>query len=106
MQKAIIICNAGMSSSFMAKKTTEFLQSKGKDVEVTATTIVESDEKVKSGDYDLYLVSPQARMIYDRIEKLGKENGVKVAQIPFDAYSPVEPSIKKLAKLILKTLAE
>ena len=31
MKKVLIICAAGMSSSLMAKKTTEFLNGKGHD---------------------------------------------------------------------------
>ena len=32
MAKALIICAAGMSSSLMAKKTTEFIPGNGQDI--------------------------------------------------------------------------
>ena len=34
MSKALIICVAGMSSSLMAQKTTEFFKNQGKDITV------------------------------------------------------------------------
>ena len=39
MKKALIICVGGMSSSMIAKKTTESLQAKNHDVEVTAVGV-------------------------------------------------------------------
>lgn len=106
MKKALIICNQGMSSSFMAKKTTEYLKNKGADIEIAATTIIDGERKVQANGEDLYLVSPQARMIFDRLKKIADENGAKIAQIPFEAYAPVEPSIAKLAALVERELSK
>lgn len=36
MSKALIICVAGMSSSLMAQKTTDFFKNQGKDITVEA----------------------------------------------------------------------
>ena len=38
MKKALIICAGGMSSSVIAKKTTESLQGKGNEIQVDATS--------------------------------------------------------------------
>ena len=38
MKKVLIICAAGMSSSLMAKKTTEFLNGKVHDLKVDAVS--------------------------------------------------------------------
>ena len=38
MKKALIICAGGMSSSVIAKKTTENLQGKGEEIQVDATS--------------------------------------------------------------------
>ena len=39
MKNVILVCNAGMSSSLMAKKTTDYLQEQGHDIQIDATTI-------------------------------------------------------------------
>ncbi len=41
MKKALIICAAGMSSSMMAKKTTDYFKNKNIDIEVDAITATE-----------------------------------------------------------------
>ena len=46
MAKALIICAAGMSSSLMAKKTTEVLKAKGEDVEVDAISATEGGKAI------------------------------------------------------------
>ena len=39
MSKALIICVAGMSSSLMAQKTTDFFKNQGKDITVEAISL-------------------------------------------------------------------
>ena len=63
MAKALIICAAGMSSSLMAKKTTEYLQGQGQDITVEAIGATEGNKVIESAAFDLYLISPQTRMI-------------------------------------------
>ena len=67
MKNVMLICNAGMSSSVMAKKTTKFLQEKGEDIQVDATTVASADKVFTSDKYDLILVSPQIRMKFDEL---------------------------------------
>ena len=55
MAKALIICAAGMSSSLMAKKTTEFLKGKGQDIEVDAISATEGGKAIAASEFDLYL---------------------------------------------------
>ena len=78
MAKALIICAAGMSSSLMAKKTTEFLKAKGEDVEVDAISATEGGKAIADANFDLYLISPQAYipipMGIEKMANLIKEN--------------------------------
>ncbi|MBM7643703.1 cellobiose-specific phosphotransferase system component IIB [Streptococcus loxodontisalivarius] len=62
MAKALIICVAGMSSSLMAKKTTEYFEKQGKDIQVDAINANEAKKVIENKEFDLYLVSPQAKM--------------------------------------------
>ena len=104
MKKVLIICAAGMSSSLMAKKTTEYFENEGKDISLDATVAVGSEDKIKNEDYDLYLISPQTKMKFDALKRVADENSKKIALIPFEAYVPIPMGIEKMAKLILEHL--
>ena len=91
MAKALIICAAGMSSSLMAKKTTEFLKATGEDVEVDAK-------------FDLYLISPQTKMYYKQFEDAAAKVGKPIVQIPPQAYIPIPMGIEKMANLIKENI--
>jgi PTS system cellobiose-specific IIB component len=104
MKKALIICAAGMSSSLMAKKATEYLQQKGNQVEVDAVSATEGDKMIKSSDFDLFLISPQTTMYLDKFQELGKTVGKPVVGIPFQAYIPVPSGIEKLSELVTENI--
>ena len=97
MAKALIICAAGMSSSLMAKKTTEFLKGKGKDIVVDAISATEGGKAIAAADFDLYLVSPQTKMYFKQFEEAG-------SKAPPQAYIPIPMGIEKMANLILENI--
>ncbi|OCG18712.1 MULTISPECIES: PTS cellobiose transporter subunit IIB [unclassified Gilliamella] len=100
MKKALIICAAGMSSSLMAKKVTEYFASKDKVISVDAVSATEGANMIKSGDFSLFLISPQTMMMFDKLKSLGDEESKPVVSIPFQAYIPIQSGIEQLAKLI------
>ncbi|WP_276875818.1 PTS cellobiose transporter subunit IIB [Anaerococcus hydrogenalis] len=104
MKKVLVLCNAGMSSSLIAKKTYDYFKENNKDIEVTATTVMDGGNVIKNGDYDLYLLSPQMRMNFKKFESLAKENNKKIDQIPFNAYAPTKSGVENMVKLIMKNL--
>lgn len=104
MKNVLIICAGGMSSSLMAKKTTAFLKEAGHDIEIDATSTNEGSKRIEKGSYDLYLVSPQTKMYYDRLKKAGDSVGKPVDNIPPQAYVPIPMGIEKLGNLILEKL--
>ena len=106
MAKALIICAAGMSSSLMAQKTTEFLKGKGKgkDIVVDAISATEGGKAIAAADFDLYLVSPQTKMYFKQFEEAGSKAGKPVVQIPPQAYIPIPMGIEKMANLILENI--
>ena len=55
MKKALIICAAGMSSSLMAKKVTEYFASKDKAISVDAVSATEGNNMIKNSDFSLFL---------------------------------------------------
>lgn len=106
MKKVLIICASGMSSSLMAKKTTEFLQANGNEVKIDATSANEGGKLIESSDYDLFLVSPQTKMYYQNLKAAGDRVGKPVINIPPQAYTPIPMGIEKLANLILQELSD
>ncbi|GEQ49183.1 PTS cellobiose transporter subunit IIB [Tetragenococcus koreensis] len=106
MKNVLIICQGGMSSSVLAKKTTESLKENGNDIQVEATSTNEGREMIEKGKYDLFLVSPQTKMYYDQLKKTGERSGKPVVNIPPQAYVPVPMGIEKLSNLILQELSE
>lgn len=100
MKKVLIICAAGMSSSMMAKKTTNYFKQAGKDIELDAVTATEGEDEIRNGDFDLFLISPQTTMYLANFQSVGKEVGKPVVSIPFDAYIPIPMGIEKMAKLV------
>lgn len=104
MAKALIICSAGMSSSLMAKKTTEYLQGEGHDITIEAVGATEGNKVIESAAYDVYLISPQTRMYFKQFEETGKKADRPVVQIPPQAYIPIPTGIQALAKVVLDNL--
>lgn len=104
MKKVLIICAAGMSSSLMAKKTTEFLKNKGNDIEVDATSSNEGNKMIEKSDFDLFMVSPQTKMHYKKFKEAGDRVGKPVVNIPPQAYVPIPMGIEKLGNVILQEL--
>ena len=104
METELIICAAGMSSSLMAKKTTEFLKGKGQDIEVDAISATEGGKAIAVSEFDLYLVSPQTKMYFKQFEEAGAKVGKPVVQIPPQAYIPIPMGIEKMANLIVENI--
>lgn len=100
MKKALIICAAGMSSSMIAKKTTDYLQSEGKEIKLDATTATQGADIIEEDKFDLYLVSPQTKMYYDDLKKIADKAGKPLVNIPPQAYVPIPMGIEKMAKLV------
>lgn len=104
MAKVLIICAAGMSSSLMAKKTTEFLKAKNQNIEVDAVSATEGGKAIAGAEFDLYLVSPQTKMYFKQFEEAAVKVGKRVVQIPPQAYIPIPIGIEKMAKLIVDNI--
>ncbi|WP_197017759.1 PTS cellobiose transporter subunit IIB [Alkalibacterium sp. AK22] len=100
MKKALIICAGGMSSSLIAKKTTDHFKAQGKDIELDATSQSQGAKMIEKDEFDLYMVSPQTKMYFNNLEKLTKKKNKPIVNIPPQAYVPIPMGIEKMAKLI------
>lgn len=100
MKKVLIICAAGMSSSLIAKKGTNFLNAENVMVRIDAISASEGIATIAKDEYDLYLVSPQTKMHFDNLKKSADKYGKPIVNIPPQAYIPIPIGIEKLATLI------
>ncbi|MCF0259710.1 MAG: PTS cellobiose transporter subunit IIB [Erysipelotrichaceae bacterium] len=104
MKRILIVCAGGMSSSLVAKKAEEKLQSESAEISITARGVGEGKKLLKAQEYDLYLISPQTKNYMKEFEKLGEEAERKVVAIPPQAYIPVPVGTDRLCKLILSEM--
>lgn len=104
MKKVILVCNAGLSSSLMAKEVSKQLQKDGYEISVEATTISNSENIFKSDEYSMILMSPQIRMYFDEYKKNADECGKSIAQTPFNAYAPTPMAIKNMENIIIENI--
>ncbi|MGX7358827.1 PTS cellobiose transporter subunit IIB [Dolosigranulum pigrum] len=100
MKKALIICAAGMSSSLIAKKTTKYFEEQGMDIELDAISTSQGNKTIEKDEFDLYLVSPQAKMYFDSLKKVADKKDKPIINIPPQAYVPIPMGIEKMAKLV------
>lgn len=100
MKKALIICAGGMSSSLIAKKTTDYFKAEGKNIELDATSQSQGTKMIEKNEFDLYLVSPQTKMYFSNLEKAADKQGKPIVNIPPQAYVPIPMGIEKMAKLV------
>lgn len=100
MKKALIICAAGMSSSMIAQRATDYFAEEGKEIEMEATTASQGAKVIGADQYDLYLVSPQTKMYFDNLKKSADKVGKPIINIPPQAYIPIPMSTEKLAQLV------
>ncbi|MDK7050070.1 PTS cellobiose transporter subunit IIB [Aerococcus sanguinicola] len=106
MKKALIICNAGMSSSMIAQKVTQFFEGRDLPIQVEATTVTKGKDIIEKDQYDLYLLSPQVKMASENLTKSAKAKNKPLLNIEPEAYLPTEESTIKLAMQIFPVFKE
>lgn len=104
MKKVLIICAAGMSSSMMAAKTTQWFKDNGKDIVMDSVNATEGQKMIDNSDFDLFLVSPQTKMYLKKLKEAGERVGKPVVEIPPQAYVPIPMGIEKMAELVMSEL--
>lgn len=100
MKKALIICAGGMSSSVIAKKTTDYFASKGVEISLDATSASQGATKIDQDEFDLYLVSPQTKTYFNNLKIAADKKDKPIVNIPPQAYVPIPMGIQRLATVI------
>ncbi len=103
-KKVLIICVGGMSSSMVARKASQLLNNDGFDVGIDACDVASSQRLIQEKKFDLYLVSPQIKMVSNTLTPIANAAGVCLVDIPKEDYVPVGPGLKRLLQLIINHL--
>lgn len=103
-KKVLIICVGGMSSSMVARKASQQLNNDGFDVSIDACDVASSHRLIQEKKFDLYLVSPQIKMVSNTLTPIANAAGVCLVDIPKEDYVPVGPGLKRLLQLIINHL--
>ncbi|MCL2559841.1 MAG: PTS cellobiose transporter subunit IIB [Turicibacter sp.] len=106
MKEVLIICAAGMSSSLIAKKATEYFEANNIAITVDAINASAGVETIQKNTFDMYLCSPQTKMFYQKLKAAADTVGKPLENIPPQAYIPIPMGTEKLAKLITDVIGE
>lgn len=99
MKTVLLVCEAGISSDFLAKSAKIFVEGYQAPIKYITTDFAEANTYLND-DVDLILVAPQAQY-HDEMEELAK-SGIPVSQIPDVVYGWANG--EKLVKFTLNEL--
>lgn len=86
MRKIVLLCSAGMSTSYLVRKMEESAKEQGYDVAISAHSVSEAQNYGK--DADIILLGPQIRFNKDNVEQ--QLPGKPVAVIDMKAYGMMD----------------
>lgn len=86
MARILLVCSAGMSTSFLVKKMEEAARDKNKDIEIFAVSSTEAEEIMVEKEIDILLLGPQLRFMKDRYEEIVKDKNIPVKVIDNKDY--------------------
>lgn len=64
MRRVLIVCQAGISTSYLTKKIDEYIQNEKCDMFIKAISVHETRQELEENSYDLLLFTPQLRFLY------------------------------------------
>lgn len=86
MRKVVLLCSAGMSTSYLVRKMEEAAKSQNYDVSISAHSV--SEAKTVGSDADIILLGPQIRFNKDNVEQ--QLPGKPVLVIDMKAYGMMD----------------
>lgn len=84
MEKVIVVCEAGITTSLLVKKLSELAQEKGQEIDIQSKSLEEGLDYIKKHDVDVVLLGPQIHHITQKYEA---STNAKVAKISVEDYN-------------------
>ncbi|WP_152655880.1 PTS sugar transporter subunit IIB [Oceanobacillus sp. CFH 90083] len=84
MEKVIVVCEAGITTSLLVKKLNDLAQEKGQEVDIQSKSLEEGLDYIKEHNVDVVLLGPQIHHIAKKYEA---STDAKVAKITVEDYN-------------------
>lgn len=104
MKRVVIICMGGMSSSYISSQLNKYFDEKNIAVETVSVSLGKGRKLLNEGNFDLYLISPQAKYASERLKKIAIENHKDLFDIAPHLYVPVPQKIDELSHYIISLI--
>ena len=86
MDKVLIVCGAGASSTFLALRLRRVARDRGLDLVVEAGTLPDVDERLAATS--ILLVGPPLATAFDELSARARAAGVRIALLPDSVFGP------------------
>ncbi|MFB2585605.1 PTS sugar transporter subunit IIB [Herbiconiux liukaitaii] len=86
MDKVLIVCGAGASSTFLALRLRRIARERGLDLIVEAGTLSDVDERLAATS--VLLVGPPLASVFDELNTRARAAGVRAALLPDTVFGP------------------
>ena len=96
----MLICNLGVSTSFVKDRIVEAFTDRGKDINLIAHPRSDLEQLIE--DVDIVLIAPQLGYLKDEIVQVCNDHSKKCLVIPFSLYGNMDG--KAIADLIEETI--
>jgi PTS system cellobiose-specific IIB component len=88
MYKVLIVCQGGMSSSFVVRKTKVAFENHNEEIDIHAYAGLELVDHID--DVEIVLVAPNILYMMDEIERICKARNIRPITIPFEYYGQMD----------------
>lgn len=84
MEKVIVVCEAGITTSLLVKKLNDLAQEKEQDIDIQSKSLEEGLDYIKEHEVDVVLLGPQ---IHHSAKNYEASTKAKVAKISVEDYN-------------------
>jgi len=88
MYQVLLVCQGGMSSSFIVKKIKLAFKNHNEQIEIHAYAGIELEDHIEA--VDMVLVAPNILYMWDDIASSCKDHGIEPVIIPFEHYGNMD----------------
>lgn len=89
MINVLIVCSGGMSSAIVVKAIEKEGQKEGLEMHIKAVGVIEFEDELKNGSWNIALVAPQVRHTFDKFKEIANSSNIPIEVIPPQGYSPM-----------------
>lgn len=84
----MLVCQGGMSSSFIVKKIKLAFRNHNEEIEIHAYAGIELADYIEA--VDIVLIAPNILYMWEDVEAICKDHGIEPVIIPFEHYGNMD----------------